>query len=77
MLQHSNPCSFSPTSFPSRPALRRVTKGMDVIHSLELLPTKREGIFVMPVDRITITNTYWYRAHGPLHLSLEGATSES
>ena len=51
---------------------------MDILHKLELLPTKREGIFVMPVDRITIVNTYWYRAHGPLHLSLEGpAASES
>ncbi|GAX81492.1 hypothetical protein CEUSTIGMA_g8921.t1 [Chlamydomonas eustigma] len=51
----------------------RVTKGMDIVHKLESLPTKREGIFVMPVERITITNTYWYRAHGPLHLSLEGS----
>ncbi|KAG1675410.1 hypothetical protein FOA52_012329 [Chlamydomonas sp. UWO 241] len=53
-----------------------VTKGMDVLHALELLPTKREGIFVMPIDRVTILNTYWYRAHGPLHLSLEKAEGE-
>lgn len=46
---------------------------MDVLHALEALPTKREGIFVMPLERIAILNSYWYRAHGPLHLSLEGA----
>ena len=28
---------------------RRVTKGMDVLHALEKLPTKKEGIFVMPL----------------------------
>jgi hypothetical protein len=49
---------------------------MDVLHKLESLPTKREGIFVMPVDRITITNTYWYRAQGPLHLTLGGSVGE-
>lgn len=39
---------------------RRVTKGMEVVHSLESLPTRKEGIFVMPLDRITIINSYWY-----------------
>jgi cyclophilin family peptidyl-prolyl cis-trans isomerase len=51
---------------------RRVTRGMDVVHKLEELPTKREGIFVMPLERITILNTYWYRVNGPFNLTLEG-----
>ncbi len=29
---------------------RKVTKGMDVLHKLEELPTRREGIFVMPLQ---------------------------
>lgn len=35
---------------------------MDVLHKLETLPTKTEGIFVMPLDRITILSTRWHRA---------------
>jgi hypothetical protein len=30
-----------------------VTKGWEVLDKLELLPTRREGIFVMPQERIT------------------------
>ncbi|MEW5318760.1 MAG: hypothetical protein WDW38_009954 [Sanguina aurantia] len=48
----------------------RVTKGMDVIHSLEKLPTRTEGIFVMPLARITIVNSYWYNSARPHHLAL-------
>mmetsp|Transcript_408 Transcript_408/g.1113 ORF Transcript_408/g.1113 Transcript_408/m.1113 type:complete len:252 (-) Transcript_408:93-848(-) len=48
----------------------RITRGMDIVHKLETLPTRTEGIFVMPLERISITSTYWYRAHGPLHLHL-------
>eukprot|EP00798_Chlamydomonas_sp_ICE-L_P031049 gene31049-7142_t len=47
----------------------KVTKGMDVLHKLEALPTKTEGIFVMPLKRIEIRSTYWYRTSGSLHLS--------
>jgi len=43
-----------------------VLHGMDVMHKLEGLPTKREGIFVMPVDRVTIHNTYWYILGKPM-----------
>eukprot|EP00798_Chlamydomonas_sp_ICE-L_P027413 gene27413-4708_t len=50
----------------------KVTKGMEVLHMLESLPTKTEGIFVMPFIRITILGSYWYRSHGPLHLHLAG-----
>ena len=51
---------------------------MDVLHKLESLPTKTEGIFVMPLDRITILSTRWYRASQliakvPHQLSLGGA----
>ncbi len=63
---------FSQDLVPPPPPRRMVTKGMDVLHKLEALPTKREGIFVMPLDRITIQNSYWYRAHGPLHLTTQG-----
>lgn len=53
----------------------RIISGMEVLHKLEELPTKTEGIFVMPLERITIISSYWYRAHGPLHLSLEGGAA--
>jgi len=45
---------------------------MEVLHKLETLPTKTEGIFVMPLERIAILASYWYRAHGPLHLHMAG-----
>eukprot|EP00798_Chlamydomonas_sp_ICE-L_P031655 gene31655-6852_t len=50
----------------------KVTKGMEVLHKLETLPTKTEGIFVMPLERIAILASYWYCAHGPLHLHMAG-----
>ncbi|KAJ9525071.1 hypothetical protein QJQ45_017369 [Haematococcus lacustris] len=37
----------------------QVTRGMEVLHKLEELPTKREGIFVMPLNRIEIKSSYW------------------
>ncbi|KAI5077624.1 hypothetical protein GOP47_0007448 [Adiantum capillus-veneris] len=38
----------------------KVTKGYETLAELEELPTKREGIFVMPLERITILSTYYY-----------------
>ncbi|XP_020099437.1 peptidyl-prolyl cis-trans isomerase CYP23 [Ananas comosus] len=38
----------------------RVTKGDDTLRKLEELPTRQEGIFVMPLERITILSTYYY-----------------
>lgn len=38
----------------------KVTKGDEVLAKLEELPTRREGIFVMPLQRITILSTYYY-----------------
>lgn len=38
----------------------RVTKGDDTLRRLEELPTRREGIFVMPIERIGILSTYYY-----------------
>ena len=46
---------------------------LGLCHMLEELPTKREGIFVMPLERIEILNSYWYRASSPFHLTLESA----
>ncbi|PNW82750.1 hypothetical protein CHLRE_06g292500v5 [Chlamydomonas reinhardtii] len=43
----------------------KVTEGMETLRKLEELPTKREGIFVMPLKRITIQATYWYRVNRP------------
>ncbi|RAL37642.1 hypothetical protein DM860_000336 [Cuscuta australis] len=40
----------------------KVTKGDDTLRKLEQLPTRREGIFVMPTERITILSTYYYDA---------------
>ncbi|KAJ7943499.1 Peptidyl-prolyl cis-trans isomerase [Quillaja saponaria] len=38
----------------------KVTKGDDTLQKLEELPTRREGIFVMPTERITILSSYYY-----------------
>ncbi|GFR49928.1 hypothetical protein Agub_g12032 [Astrephomene gubernaculifera] len=46
-------------------AFAKVTEGMETLRKLEELPTRREGIFVMPLKRITITATYWYRVNHP------------
>jgi cyclophilin family peptidyl-prolyl cis-trans isomerase len=37
-----------------------VTEGLEVLEALEALPTRREGIFVMPLQRIAILSTYVY-----------------
>ncbi|WOL01084.1 peptidyl-prolyl cis-trans isomerase CYP23 [Canna indica] len=41
----------------------KMTKGDDTLRRLEELPTRREGIFVMPTERITIFSTYYYDAN--------------
>lgn len=46
----------------------RVTQGLDVLHKLEGLETRREGIFVMPKERVTILATYWYLKSRPFVL---------
>ncbi|CAL0315171.1 unnamed protein product [Lupinus luteus] len=38
----------------------KVTKGDDTLKKLEQLPTRTEGIFVMPTERITILSSYYY-----------------
>ncbi|GMH15319.1 hypothetical protein Nepgr_017160 [Nepenthes gracilis] len=38
----------------------KVTKGDETLRRLEELPTRREGMFVMPVERVTILSTYFY-----------------
>ncbi|KAJ9187513.1 hypothetical protein P3X46_002959 [Hevea brasiliensis] len=38
----------------------KVTKGDDTLTKFEQLPTRREGIFVMPTERITILSSYYY-----------------
>ncbi|OWM75955.1 peptidyl-prolyl cis-trans isomerase CYP23 [Punica granatum] len=38
----------------------KVTKGDETLKKLEQLPTRREGIFVMPKERITILSSYYY-----------------
>lgn len=47
----------------------KVTSGMEVLRQLETLETRREGIFVMPKERITITGTYWYVQGRPFGLT--------
>jgi hypothetical protein len=37
-----------------------VTKGDETLSKLEELPTRTEGMFVMPLERITIMSTYYY-----------------
>lgn len=38
----------------------KVTSGDEVLAALEELPTRKEGIFVMPLQRVTILSTYVY-----------------
>ncbi|KAL8035593.1 hypothetical protein ABFS82_12G104200 [Erythranthe guttata] len=38
----------------------KVTKGDETLRKLEEVPTRREGIFVMPTERISILSTYYY-----------------
>ncbi|GKU99458.1 hypothetical protein SLEP1_g12308 [Rubroshorea leprosula] len=38
----------------------KVTKGDETLKKLEELPTHTEGIFVMPMERITILSSYYY-----------------
>ncbi|XP_071724001.1 peptidyl-prolyl cis-trans isomerase CYP23 [Rutidosis leptorrhynchoides] len=38
----------------------KVTKGDETLEKLEQLPSRREGIFVMPTERITILSSYYY-----------------
>lgn len=38
----------------------KVTKGYETLRKLEGLPTRKEGIFVMPTERITIRSSYYY-----------------
>ncbi|KAL2484619.1 Peptidyl-prolyl cis-trans isomerase CYP23 [Abeliophyllum distichum] len=38
----------------------KVTKGDETLRKLEQLPTRQEGIFVMPTERITILSSYYY-----------------
>ncbi|KAK9192057.1 hypothetical protein WN943_020673 [Citrus x changshan-huyou] len=38
----------------------KVTKGDETLRTLEGLPTRKEGIFVMPTERITIHSSYYY-----------------
>lgn len=35
-----------------------MTQGFETLAKLEELPTRKEGIFVMPLDRISILSTY-------------------
>ncbi|CAO2829618.1 unnamed protein product [Amaranthus hypochondriacus] len=41
----------------------KVTKGDETLTKLEELPTRKEGIFVMPVERITILSSYYYEVN--------------
>ena len=41
-----------------------VTHGIETLRAMEEVETTREGIFVMPVERITIHSTYTYNDGG-------------
>uniref|UniRef100_A0A7C9DY70 Peptidyl-prolyl cis-trans isomerase n=1 Tax=Opuntia streptacantha TaxID=393608 RepID=A0A7C9DY70_OPUST len=42
----------------------KVTMGDETLRKLEELPTRKEGIFVMPVERISILSSYYYDIDG-------------
>ncbi|XP_024532294.1 peptidyl-prolyl cis-trans isomerase CYP23 [Selaginella moellendorffii] len=52
----------------------KVTKGFETLELLQELPTKREGIFVMPQERVTILSTYYYDVD-PVPLKCEDEVS--
>ncbi|CAM6088783.1 unnamed protein product [Calypogeia fissa] len=70
MGRHSDPNSGgSSFSFLLNPAphldgeyavFGKVTKGDETLARLEDLETRREGIFVMPMERINILSSYYY-----------------
>ncbi|XP_021722933.1 peptidyl-prolyl cis-trans isomerase CYP23-like isoform X2 [Chenopodium quinoa] len=41
----------------------KVIKGDETLRKLEELPTRKEGIFVMPLERITILSSYYYEVN--------------
>eukprot|EP00850_Spirogloea_muscicola_P021070 SM000235S08109 [mRNA] locus=s235:14817:16650:- [translate_table: standard] len=41
----------------------KMVSGDETLRKMEKLPTKTEGIFVMPIERITISSTYVYGKH--------------
>ena len=53
-----------------------VVAGDAVLQALEALPTRREGIFVMPTERIEIRSTYIY-GHGAMHAAAFGSPAGS
>lgn len=48
---------------------RKVVEGMDTVFKLDKLPTKTEGMFVMPMDRITIHSTFLVYVDDPLDIA--------
>lgn len=52
-LQHPSSVCLAPC-----PLALQVTQGFETLAKLEELPTRKEGIFVMPLDRISILSTY-------------------
>ncbi|KAK3270461.1 hypothetical protein CYMTET_21144 [Cymbomonas tetramitiformis] len=55
----------------------RVVRGFDVLTKLEQVETKREGIFVMPKERITILSTYITTSGAPSDLVSQPLPSPS
>jgi hypothetical protein len=52
----------------------KVTKGDETLSKLEEVPTRREGIFVMPTERITILSTYYYGKYSQISTCLLAKT---
>ncbi|EFJ35298.1 hypothetical protein SELMODRAFT_79654, partial [Selaginella moellendorffii] len=61
-------------SFYAYAVFGKVTKGFETLELLQELPTKREGIFVMPQERVTILSTYYYDVD-PVPLKCEDEVS--
>lgn len=49
----------------------KVTRGMDVLTVMQKVPTFTEGIFVKPIQRITIHSSYWYSSSGRCKLAID------
>lgn len=54
-----------------------VTSGMETLRRMEGLETTRQGIFVMPKERIGILASYWYRVSGSFSLGGEAEANKN
>lgn len=53
-----------------------VTQGLETLAAMERVETRKEGIFIMPKERITIQSTYVYMAEEDSHGTADGSEEQ-